>query len=89
MISWLFEIGALNLSTKDVTWNSTNYSGVITSDSFSGISLRWNIAGNGLIAPNEMEFDISNAGGTYSVSSFEDEFCIVRLIIDGIFYIQI
>ena len=61
MISWLFEIDSLRLSTKDVTWSSTSYSGVVITDSFSGITMRWDISGNGLIAPNEMEFEVSYA----------------------------
>jgi hypothetical protein len=82
MISWLFEIDTLRLSTKDVTWNTTDYSGVILADSFSGITMRWNIAGNGLIAPNEMSFDVSNTDATYTTSQFEGKFCTVRLIED-------
>lgn len=82
MISWLFEIDTLRLSTKDVTWNAIGYSGVILADSFSGITMRWNIAGNGLIAPNEMSFDVSNTEATYTTSQFEEKFCTVRLIED-------
>lgn len=82
MISWLFEIDTLKLSTKDVTWSAVDYSGIVIPDSFSGITMRWNIAGNGLIAPNEMTFDVSNPGGTYLTTDFEDKFCTVRLI-DG------
>ena len=82
MISWLFEIDTLKLSTKDVTWSAVDYSGIVIPDSFSGITMRWNIAGNGLIAPNEMTFDVSNPGETYLTTDFEDKFCTVRLI-DG------
>ena len=82
MISWLFEIDTLKLSTKNVTWSAVDYSGIVIPDSFSGITMRWNIAGNGLIAPNEMTFDVSNPGGTYLTTDFEDKFCTVRLI-DG------
>ncbi|MDY0251164.1 MAG: tail fiber domain-containing protein [Pseudomonas sp.] len=82
MISWLFEIATLKLSTKNVTWSEVDYSGIVIPDSFSGITMRWNIAGNGLIAPNEMIFDVSNPGGTYLTTDFEDKFCTVRLI-DG------
>lgn len=82
MISWLFEIDTLKLSTKNVTWSEVDYSGIVIPDSFSGITMRWNIAGNGLIAPNEMTFDVSNPGGTYLTTDFEDKFCTVRLI-DG------
>jgi hypothetical protein len=71
------------LSTKDVTYSGDNYSGIVIPESFSGISMRWNIGGNGLIAPNEMIFDVSNTSGTYTTSDFETEYCTVRLIIDG------
>src|SRR6056297_3575435 len=83
MISWLFEIDTLKLSTKDVTYSGDDYSGIVIPDSFSGVSMRWNIGGNGLIAPNEMEFDVSNAAGTYATTDFETEYCTLRLLING------
>ena len=84
MISWLFEIDALKLSTKDVTYSAVDYSGIIISDSFNGVSLRWNISGNGLIAPNDLQFDVSNVDDTYTASDFETKDCTVRLIIDDV-----
>ena len=83
MISWLFEIDTVKLSTKDVSYSGNDYSGLVIPESFSGISMRWNIGGNGLITPNELEFDVSNTAGTYSVSDFETEYCTVRLIVNG------
>lgn len=83
MISWLFEIDTINLSTKNVTWNSTNYTGLIIPSSFSGVTMRWDISGNGLIAPGDLSFEVSNVDGTYSTSDFEGGFCTVRLIEDG------
>jgi hypothetical protein len=85
MISWLFEIDALRLSTKDVTWSATAYSGHVITDSFSGVTMRWNLGGNGLILPNEMTFEVSDPPGTtYTTASFEDKFCTVRLIVDDV-----
>lgn len=83
MISWLFEIDTLKLSTKEVSWSGNDYDPVIIASSFSGIKMRWNISGNGLIAPNDVNFAVSNPDATYSISDFEDKFCTIRLIIDG------
>jgi hypothetical protein len=83
MIDWLFEIDTLKLSTKATTYGGNSYSGVVIAKSFSGIQLKWDISGNGLIAPNEMTFEVSNTAGTYSESDFAGEFCTVRLIEDG------
>jgi hypothetical protein len=84
MITWVFETSTKNLSTKDVTWNLTNYSGDIITNSFSGITMRWNMGGNGLISPNEMTFEVSNTDDAYNTSDFQDEECIVRLIVDDV-----
>jgi len=83
MISWLFEIGTKNLSTKNLTWDSKTYSGLVIPSSFYGVTMRWDISGSGLIAPNDMEFEVSNVNGTYSVSDFEGEYCLLRLVVDN------
>jgi len=84
MISWLFEVGSLRLSTKNVTWNSTTYTGVVIPSTFSGVTMRWDIAGNGLIAPNELTFDVSNSEDGYTTSQFDNQLCTVRLIVDAV-----
>jgi len=84
MIDWLFEIDTLKLSTKPCTYGGNTYTQAIIPDSFSGVNLRWSVAGNGLIAPSNITFDVSNVAGTYTTADFQDESVTIRIIEDSV-----
>ncbi|NCC45139.1 MAG: hypothetical protein EOM18_16505, partial [Clostridia bacterium] len=86
ILTWLFEIGSLpiRISTKTITYGGNVYTAAVDPNSFNGVTMRWDISGSGLIAPNDLTFDILDAGGSYSnVSDFENQFVTIRMIVDG------
>jgi len=78
-ISWLFEINSYRYSTKTTTYNGDSYLAKIIPDSFNGVTMRCSIDGH-LLAPNDVEFEISNADGGLSRSDVEGYDCIIRKI---------
>ena len=81
-MKWIVDIGTLHISLIDTIYDAVSYAGDIIGDSFSGISMRWNISGNGLIAPNEVTFDVSNIDGYYDTSDFAGQDCLITLVVD-------
>lgn len=76
---WLFDIGTAKYSTEDVHVNAVmgDYLGRVIPDSFSGVSLRWNIGSSALISPNEVSFDLFNGDGAISLVDIIGAECLI------------
>ena len=89
---WLFNInsGGYYYSTKAIAntelaspYNNT-YTGKIVADSFAGVKQSRNKAEMGVIAPDELEFEIENVSGGLSASAFEGyKVEIAHVVSDG------
>lgn len=70
---WLFDIGDdTHYSTQDILHSGTQYYGRIIPDSFSGISVKWNIGSSYLMTPNEITFDIFNGDSAVDTTTLMD-----------------
>ena len=72
-VTWLFEVGVIYSSTQKVSWDGKSYIPRIVPNSFSGITMRWDISGNSLIAPNDVQFDFYTAIGYEAFLTANDE----------------
>lgn len=80
---WLFDIGSTYYySTQAVSLLKHSYLARIIPDSFSGISMRCDVASR-LYQPTDCEFSISNADQTLAASNYEGETVTVTLTDTG------
>ena len=81
---FLIEIGSNKWSTAALMSDSDSYTARIVPESFNGVSCRLDIGSSGLIAANDLSFDVTNAAGTLTRANMKDQFCTIRLIIDRV-----
>ena len=82
-VVWLVALGAYRWSTQAITHSGTNYTASIIPDTFSGVTMRWDARGKGLIAPSEVSFDVANVSGSISRSDVEQKYLSVALVVNG------
>ena len=83
IVSWLFEVGSYKWSTKKVVYSTATYTAKVLPESFSGITMRWDVGRRGLITPSDLSFEIDNADGAVSAATLEGQDCTIIMIIDG------
>ena len=79
---YLFELSTYKWSMSAVAYGGYTYTATVVPGSFDGINCRLDLGSSGLIAPNDLTFDIIK--GVLTRSNIEDQSCTIRLIIDGV-----
>ena len=82
-LTWTFETGAYFWAFEPITVGGHAHTAKVIADSFSGIVMRWDLAGNGLIAPNEVTFDVSDADQALAGVDFTGNTVMIRIFEDG------
>jgi len=67
----LVEIGSYKWATLAASYGGNAYSGIIVPESFSGVTCRLDIESSGLVAVNDLSFDVFNSSG--AITSEHDE----------------
>lgn len=75
-ITWLFTVsysgGTYYWSTKEYTYDLQAYTFKVMPELFRGVTLNRNLLNPGQIAPNTLEFSVTDEAGALSASSFVD-----------------
>jgi len=79
---WIFKVGSSSYwSFDDVTYASQPYTAKILPQSFTGVKLRWSLAGS-LIPSNDCSFEVSDPTG--AGGSYDGQDVLIRLLEDGV-----